>query len=145
MRDKQLCDEGESSEGDESTEFCWWRTCATPEEMSSLKVTCISDVGSLTPRLKVMRDMERLTMVVSEGLDDLRHRLIAYRAGDLWVPMGGVKKEDMEIPSTITILLVGFAAGGKSSLVNLMYSVLGRAGIIPFAQTSGLTFLYNLI
>ncbi|XP_021722254.1 uncharacterized protein LOC110689760 [Chenopodium quinoa] len=135
MRDKQVCEEREGE--DVSSEFCWWRTCATAEEMNSLKVSSISDVGSLTPRLKVMREMERLAMVASEGLDDLRHRLVAYRAGDMWVPMGGVKKEDMEIPSTVTILLVGFAAGGKSSLINLMYSVLGRAGIIPFAQTSG--------
>lgn len=128
---------GDEGEGDESTEFCWWRRCATAEEMDSLKMTGVSDVGSLTPRLKVMRELERLAMVASEGLDDLRHRLVAYRAGDLWVPMGGVKKEEMDIPSTITVLLVGFAGGGKSSLVNLMYSVLGRAGIIPFAQTSG--------
>lgn len=134
MRDKQLSDDGE---GEESTEFCWWRSCATAEEISNLKVNDVSDVGCLTPRLKVMRELERLSMVASEGIDDLRHRLVAYRSGDLWVPMGGIKKEEMDIPPMITILLVGFGGGGKSSLVNLMYSVLGRAGIIPFAQTSG--------
>ncbi|CAO2824351.1 unnamed protein product [Amaranthus hypochondriacus] len=126
-----------ASEGDESSVFCWWRSCATSEELSNLKVTNVCDVGGLTPRLKVMRELERLALVASDGLDDLRHRLVAYRAGDLWVPMGGIKKEEMEIPSIITILLVGFNGGGKSSLVNLMYSVLGRAGVIPFAQTSG--------
>ncbi|KAL2945289.1 Septin-1 [Bienertia sinuspersici] len=122
---------------DESMELYWWRRCASPEEMSRLKVSSVADVGCLTPRLKVMREMERLAMVASEGLDDLRHRLVAYRVGDMWVPMGGVKKEEMEFPRLITILMVGHTGGGKSSLINLMYSVLGRAGIIPFAQTSG--------
>ncbi|KAH9625545.1 hypothetical protein KSS87_020341 [Heliosperma pusillum] len=115
----------------------WWRGCATSEEMSTLKINCVADVGELTPRLKVIRELERLAMVAPDGLDDLRHRLVAYRAGDLWVPVGGVSKEGMNIPPQVTILLVGFAGAGKSSLVNLMYSVLGRAGIIPFAQTSG--------
>ncbi|XP_074268412.1 uncharacterized protein LOC141591828 [Silene latifolia] len=115
----------------------WWRACATSEELSTLKINCVADVGELTPRLKVMRELERLAIVAPDGLDDLRHRLVAYRAGDLWVPVGGVSKEGMNIPPQVTILLVGFAGAGKSSLVNLMYSVLGRAGIIPFAQTSG--------
>lgn len=143
MIEKAFGDESEGAgEGDESSVFCWWRSCATSEELSNLKVTNVCDVGGLTPRLKVMRELERLALVASDGLDDLRHRLVAYRAGDLWVPMGGIKKEEMEIPSIITILLVGFNGGGKSSLVNLMYSVLGRAGVIPFAQTSGET-LHN--
>jgi len=94
-------------------------------------------VAALNPRLRVMRELERLAMVAPEGLDDLRHRLIAYRAGDLWVPLGGLAKEDVAVPPVVTVLLVGVTGGGKSSLINLMYSVLGRAGIIPFALTSG--------
>ncbi|KAL0348618.1 UNVERIFIED_CONTAM: hypothetical protein Sangu_1089600 [Sesamum angustifolium] len=43
----------------------------------------------------------------------------------------------MDIPPAVTILLTGLTASGKSSLINLMYSVLGRSGLIPFAQTSG--------
>ena len=42
----------------------------------------------------------------------------------------------MAVPPVITILLVGLSGSGKSSLVNLMYSVLARSGLIPFAQTS---------
>lgn len=61
-----------------------------------------------------------------------------YRAGDFWLPVGGIKKEDMEISPVITIVLVGLSASGKSSLINYMYSVLGRSGLIPFAQTSSM-------
>lgn len=104
-----------------------------------MEVRSVSDVAALNPRLRVMRELERLAMVAQEGLDDLRHRLVAYRAGDLWVPTGGLAKEEMAVPPVVTVLLVGVTGGGKSSLVNLMYSVLGRAGIIPFAQTSGST------
>lgn len=80
--------------------------------------------------------MERLALVAPEGLDELRQKLFNYRCGDFWVPTGGIKKEEMDIPPLNTILLVGFHNAGKSSLVNLMYSVLGRSGLIPFAQTS---------
>ncbi|CDO98801.1 unnamed protein product [Coffea canephora] len=81
--------------------------------------------------------MERLAFVAPEGLDDLRHKLITYGSGDFWLPVGGIKKEDLDIPPVITILLAGLTSSGKSSLVNMMYSVLGRSGLIPFAQTSG--------
>ncbi|KAL0376388.1 UNVERIFIED_CONTAM: hypothetical protein Scaly_0756400 [Sesamum calycinum] len=81
--------------------------------------------------------MERLALIAGEGLDDLRHKLLCYRAGDFWLPIGGIKKEEMDIPPAVTILLTGLTASGKSSLINLMYSVLGRSGLIPFAQTSG--------
>ncbi|KAL9235724.1 hypothetical protein vseg_010463 [Gypsophila vaccaria] len=138
MKDEQHYSAGDSDVCSlPDADFHWWRSCATSEEMSTLKINGVSDMADWTPRVKVMRELERLAMVAPDGLDDLRHRLVAYRAGDLWVPVGGVQKEGMNIPSQVTILLVGFAGGGKSSLVNLMYSVLGRAGIIPFAQTSG--------
>lgn len=51
----------------------------------------------------------------------------------------------MEIPPMITILLVGLSASGKSSLINYMYSVLGRSGLIPFAQTSSMFTHYPLL
>lgn len=86
--------------------------------------------------------MERLALVAPEGLDETRHRLMSYRAGDLWVPTGGMRKEEMVIPPVVTVLLVGLAGAGKSSLVNSMYSVLGRSGLIPFAQTSSKTLKF---
>ncbi|KAH6769623.1 hypothetical protein C2S52_014426 [Perilla frutescens var. hirtella] len=116
--------------------FCWWRTLEEFDENGNFKVE-ISDVSSLTPRVKVLREMERLALVSVEGLDDFRHKLLSYRAGDFWLPVGGIKKEDIDIPPIVTILLVGLVSSGKSSLINLMYSVLGRSGLIPFAQTSG--------
>ncbi|KAE8708701.1 hypothetical protein F3Y22_tig00110333pilonHSYRG00096 [Hibiscus syriacus] len=65
-----------------------------------------------------------------------RDDLESILKGDFWVPVGGIKKENMNIPPVNTILMVGFSGSGKSSLINLMYSILGRSGLIPFAQTS---------
>lgn len=112
---------------------CWWRSAAKFDECANLGIQNLSKV---TPRLKVLREMERLALVAPEGLDELRQKLFNYRCGDFWVPTGGIKKEEMDIPPLNTILLVGFHNAGKSSLVNLMYSVLGRSGLIPFAETS---------
>lgn len=114
---------------------CWWRSASKFDECVKLKLD-IPNVSSLTSRLKVLRELERLALVAPEGLNELRHKLLMYRSGDFWVPIGGISKEAMDIPPTVTILLVGFTGSGKSSLVNLMYSVLGRSGLIPFAQTS---------
>ncbi|KAL2459304.1 uncharacterized protein Fot_54993 [Forsythia ovata] len=116
--------------------ICWWRRPEEFDENGHFKID-ISDFSNLTPRIKVLREMERLAFVAVEGLEDLRHKLISYRSGDFWLPIGGIKKEDMDIPPVVTILLAGISGPGKSSLVNLMYSVLGRSGLIPFAQTSG--------
>ncbi|KAJ9171760.1 hypothetical protein P3X46_015078 [Hevea brasiliensis] len=115
--------------------YCWWRSAAKFEECSRLKVA-LPKIAGLTPRLRVLRELERLALIANEGLNELRYKLQMYRSGDFWVPTGGIKKEEMDIPPVITILLVGFSASGKSSLVNLMYSVLGRTGLVPFAQTS---------
>lgn len=120
----------------ENPSFCWWRTAEEFDEDGRFKVE-ISAPSMLTRRLKVLREMERLAFVSGEGLDDFRHKLMSYRAGDFWVPIGGIKKEEMDVPKVVTILLTGLAGSGKSSLVNFMYSVLGRSGLIPFAQTSG--------
>lgn len=109
-----------------TSSFCWWRSC---EELDEKVVT--------PSRLELLREMERLALIAPESLDDLRHRLYSYHPGDLYIPTGGIEKEDLQIPPLITILLVGFRGAGKSSLINLMYSVLGRTGLIPFAQTSG--------
>ncbi|KAL3508144.1 hypothetical protein ACH5RR_033526 [Cinchona calisaya] len=125
---------------DDQSEMCkslslWWRTAEEFDENGHLNFE-ISDLSKLTPRLKLLREMERLAFVAPEGFDDLRHKLITYRTGDFWLPVGGIKKEEMDIPPAITILLAGLVGSGKSSLVNMMYSVLGRSGLIPFAQTS---------
>ncbi|KAK4775788.1 hypothetical protein SAY87_023749 [Trapa incisa] len=114
-----------------SSASCWWRSL---EEFASRKWK--ADRAPLIPRLRVLREMERLALVADEGLEELRHKLTSYKAGDLWLPAGGVRKDDMVIPSVVTVLLVGLSGAGKSALVNSMYSVLGRSGIIPFAQTS---------
>lgn len=114
---------------------CWWRSATKFDECAKLKFD-LPNISSLTPRLKVLRELERLALVAPDGLHELRHKLLSYRSGDFWVPIGGISKEEMDIPPAITILLVGFTGSGKSSLVNLMYSVLGRSGLIPFAQTA---------
>ncbi|XP_022757917.1 uncharacterized protein LOC111305026 [Durio zibethinus] len=114
---------------------CWWRTAAKFDECAKLKLY-FPDVSILTPRLRLLRELERWALIAPDGLNELRHKLLGYRSGDFWVPTGGMKKEDMDIPPVNTILLVGFSGSGKSSLINLMYSILGRSGLIPFAQTS---------
>ncbi|XP_042055250.1 uncharacterized protein LOC121799823 isoform X1 [Salvia splendens] len=120
-----------------SSSFYWWKSLEEFDENGNFKIEMnSSDISTLTPRMRVLREMERLAFVSVEGLDDFRHKLLSYRAGDLWLPVGGIKKEEMDIPPVITILLTGMVGSGKSSLINLMYSVLGRSGLIPFAQTS---------
>ncbi|KAG6645008.1 hypothetical protein I3843_08G089100 [Carya illinoinensis] len=128
-------DEEEDENGLSKMVHYWWRSAAEFDECVKLKFD-LPNVSSLTPRLKVLREMERLALVAPDGLNELRHKLFTYRSGNFWVPTGGINKEDMDIPPTITILLLGFTGSGKSSLVNLMYSVLGRSGLIPFSQTS---------
>ncbi|XP_031288138.1 uncharacterized protein LOC116146824 [Pistacia vera] len=116
----------------------WWRSAAKFDECVKLKLD-LPDVSRLTPRLRLLREMERLALIASEGLNELRHKLLNYSSGDFWVPAGGIKKEEMDIPPVITILLVGFSGSGKSSLINLMYSVLSRSGLLLFAQTSSVS------
>lgn len=98
----------------------------------------LTDAGGppSSAKLKVLKEMERLALLANESLDELRHRLFTYKAGDFWFPAGGISKEETDIPPAITVLVLGFAGTGKSSLVNLMYSVFGRSGFVPFAQTS---------
>ncbi|XP_057785605.1 uncharacterized protein LOC131003142 [Salvia miltiorrhiza] len=135
-----LSDEDQNGMPRSSSAFYWWKGLEEFDENGNFKVDINSD---LTPRIRVLREMERLAFVSVEGFDDFRHKLLSYRAGDLWVPVGGINKEEMDIPAVITILLTGLTASGKSSLINFMYSVLGRSGLIPFAQTSGESSSYN--
>ncbi|KAI3895582.1 hypothetical protein MKW98_025373 [Papaver atlanticum] len=121
----------------------WWRSAKEFDENGNLKLDYSNLITDLTPRLKVIREMERLALIATDGLDDLRHKLLSYKSGDFWLPTGGIKKEEMEISPIITILLVGFSGAGKSSIINLMYSVLGRSGLIPFTQTSGVSSEYT--
>lgn len=131
-----LNNEEEEHEAGEEKGYCWWRSPAKFQECAKLKLFEIPNLSNISPKLRLLREMERLALIGPDGLDELRHRIFTYRSGDFWVPTGGIRKEDMDIPPVITILLVGFHNAGKSSLVNLMYSVLGRSGLIPFAQTS---------
>jgi len=124
--------------------YCWWRSAAKFDECVRLKLD-LPHIASLTPRLRVLKELERLALIAHEGLNELRYKLQMYRSGDFWVPTGGLKKEEMDIPPVITILLVGFSGSGKSSLVNLMYSVFGRSGLIPFARTSSGKFFVQSI
>ncbi|EYU43999.1 hypothetical protein MIMGU_mgv1a008330mg [Erythranthe guttata] len=126
----------EEQNGGRRSAYSWWRTADEFDENGHFKID-VSEFSNLTPRYKILREMERLAFIATDGLDDLRHKLLSYRAGDFWLPIGGLKKEDMDIPPVVTILLAGLTASGKSSFTNLMYSVLGRSGLIPFAQTSG--------
>lgn len=149
MKNQRLpSDKEEDYEASQMASYCWWRSAAKFEECAKLKSEVPPDLSKVTPRLKVLREMERLALVSLEGLDDLRHKLFSYRCGDFWVPTGGFKKEEMDIPPVNTILLVGFHNAGKSSLVNLMYSVLGRSGLVPFAKTTSgkaLFYAYMLV
>ncbi|GLU16789.1 hypothetical protein SLE2022_332030 [Rubroshorea leprosula] len=133
MKSQEPCvDEDES---DSESVYCWWRAAAKFDECARIRFD-LPNVSSLTPRIRLFRELERLALIASDGLHELRQKLHGYRSGDFWVPTGGIKKEDMDIPPVNALLLVGFSGSGKSSLVNLMYSVLGRSGLIPFAQTS---------
>lgn len=150
--DEKIIISDESSGSVSSIEpYCWWRSAAKYDEYVKLKFEGgLPDVSRLTTRMRVFKELERLALVSSGststreyhyhysegGVNELRHKLLTYRSGDFWMPIGGISKEKMDIPPAATILLVGFSASGKSSLVNLIYSVLGRSGLIPFAQTS---------
>ncbi|PKA54943.1 hypothetical protein AXF42_Ash000779 [Apostasia shenzhenica] len=127
---------GGDGEGDfEAEDFFWWRSL--PEfDGTGVGTTKAGKVKAATARKRVVREMERLAAAAAESLDEVRHRLLTYRPGDLWVPAGGLAKQDTDIPRVITLLLLGFTGVGKSSLVNLMYSVLGRSCFVPFAQSS---------
>ncbi|KAG1365275.1 hypothetical protein COCNU_12G002750 [Cocos nucifera] len=114
----------------------WWRSLPEFDAGGRAEVFSSRASGGLTPRLRVVKELERLAVLAHESLDDLRHKLLTYRAGDLWFPAGGIPKQETDIPPVITILLLGFAGSGKSSLVNLMYSVFGRSGFVPFAHTA---------
>ncbi|XP_020583482.1 uncharacterized protein LOC110026736 [Phalaenopsis equestris] len=132
---------GGEADGDGDSEagvpcFCWWRSLPEYEGGGGLETPKASSARNATARMRVVREMERLAAAASESIDELRHRLLTYKAGDLWFPAGGIAKQDTDIPPVITLLLLGFAGVGKSSLVNLMYSVLGRSGFVPFAHTS---------
>lgn len=132
----QVCS---SSDEDEclstGTVYCWWRSAAKYDECTRLTLD-FPNIVDHTPRLKLLRELGRLDLLAQEGIRELRYKLQSYHSGDFWAPTGGLNKEDMDIPPVATILLVGFSGSGKSSLVNLMYSVLGRFGLINFALTS---------
>ncbi|KAK3194210.1 hypothetical protein Dsin_025520 [Dipteronia sinensis] len=134
MKSQLSCIEEDDYESSRRVNY-WWRSAAKFDEYVKLKLD-FPKVSSLTPRLRVLRELERLALIAPEGLNELRHKLLNYRSGDFWVPTGGINKEGMDIPPVITILLVGFSGSGKSSLINLMYSVLSRSGLMLFAQTS---------
>lgn len=127
----------EDQETDPSISSCsWWRSAREFKDNDPRLGSHLAHLSNLTPRLKVLGEMERLALVAPEGLNELQHKLATYHSGDFWLPAGGVKREDMAIPSIITVVLVGLSGSGKSSLVNMMYSVLGRSGLITFSRTS---------
>ncbi|KAI3853828.1 hypothetical protein MKW92_047433 [Papaver armeniacum] len=76
-------------------------------------------ITDLTPRLKVIREMERLALIAMKVWDDLRHKLLSYRSGDFWLPIVGIKKEEMDISPVITILLVDSLVLAKALLLIL--------------------------
>ncbi|KAK8954495.1 hypothetical protein KSP39_PZI002690 [Platanthera zijinensis] len=121
--------------------FFWWRSLPENEGGGGFGTPKAAAAATKAgkARMKVVREMERLAAAAVDSIDELRHRLLTYRAGDLWFPAGGAGRQDTDIPPVITLLLLGFAGVGKSSLVNLMYSVLGRSGFVPFAHTSSST------
>lgn len=110
----------------------WWKSAAELEYVFETSI----NVSKMSPRIRLVRELERLALLSSESLNDIRHKLLSYRPGDFWVPTGGINKQDLEIPAINTILLVGFHNAGKTSLVNFMYRVLSRSALLHFAQTS---------
>ncbi|KAJ4967825.1 hypothetical protein NE237_014526 [Protea cynaroides] len=92
--------------------FYWWRSTEEFNENGELKLN-LSRLSSLTPRLKVLREMERSTLIAPEGLDEPRQKLFTYHSGGFYLPTGGISKEEMDILPVITILLVGFFGSGK--------------------------------
>ncbi|KAK1291866.1 hypothetical protein QJS10_CPB17g01192 [Acorus calamus] len=133
MRSKIVQDEmdGEDSPLSTTSLYCWWRSAS---ESDDPPLSPPPSTGP-SPRLKVVRELERLSLIAHESLDDLRHKLLCYRPGEFYLPTGGISRQDADVPPLLTILLVGLESSGKSSLINLMYSVLGRSGLIPFTQT----------
>lgn len=126
------CDDSD----EEARSACsWWKSAA---ELDYVKLRLFenSNASKISPRIRLLRELERLALLASESLNEIRHKLLSYRAGDFWVPTGGISKQDLEIPAVNTILLLGFHNAGKTSLVNLMYRVFARSGLLHFAQTS---------
>ncbi|XP_074563425.1 uncharacterized protein LOC141820045 [Curcuma longa] len=121
MRSSEQGSGGDASEGLASY---WWRSIAEESPKGD----------GTSPHARVVSELERLAAAGTDSLDELRHRLLSYKPGDLWFPTGGIPKEEMDVPPVITILLVGIAGAGKSSLVDLMYCVLGRAGLVHFTS-----------
>lgn len=137
MKNCLIFSSDEEQNGGPKPSFYWWRASQEFDEDGHFKVD-ISDPSNSTPRLKLLTEMERLAFVAAhDSINGLRHKILSYRAGDFWLPVGGIQKQDLDIPPSITILLTGLATSGKSSFINLMYAVLGRFGLTTFAQTSG--------
>jgi hypothetical protein len=65
------CDEDEYNELSRSAQYCWWRSAAKFDECVKLKYE-IPNVSTLTPRLKVLREMERLALIAPEGLNEVQ-------------------------------------------------------------------------
>lgn len=101
----------EGGDGDGESEasvpsFFWWRSLLENEGGLGTPRAAATKAGKA--RLKVLREMERLAAAAVDSIDELRHRLLTYRAGDLWFPAGGAGRQDTDIPPVITLLLPGF-------------------------------------
>ncbi|KAB5569495.1 hypothetical protein DKX38_003288 [Salix brachista] len=83
----------------------------------------LPEIACLAPRVRVPRQLERLALIAQEGLDEVRYKLQMYRSGDFWVPTGGIKKEEMDVPPVITILLAGF----ECTILGFSYGKIGDA------------------
>nr|GMD13807.1 uncharacterized protein LOC109191253 [Ipomoea batatas] len=126
---------GSDDSDEEGRSVCFWWKSAGELEYEKLRFDTMSNASKVSPRIRLLRELERLGLLSSETLNEIRHKLHSYRPGDFWVPTGGITKEDLEIPAVNTLLLLGFHNAGKTSLVNLMYRVFARSGLLHFAQT----------
>lgn len=59
-----------------------------------------------------------------ERIQDEKERLLRYRPGAWLIETGGINRNDYEIPSITTLLLVGPKGAGKSTLINNILRVL---------------------
>ncbi|PPR99295.1 hypothetical protein GOBAR_AA21367 [Gossypium barbadense] len=66
--------------------YCWWRTAAEFDKCAKLKLG-FPNVSILTPRLRLLRELERLALVAPDGLNELQHKLLEYRSSSNYTTM----------------------------------------------------------
>ncbi|XP_039008784.1 importin subunit alpha-like [Hibiscus syriacus] len=66
------------------------RTAAKFDECAAKLKGDLPDASILTPGLTMLRELERLALTAPDELNEFRHKLLGYRSGDFWAPVGGI-------------------------------------------------------